>query len=70
MDLLQTTTKKTRHPSSSNGDNSSNELPSRSISVPDNMNATTDDTLTARVSPTPVTAPVSKSFIWKPKISK
>jgi hypothetical protein len=64
-DIEQTTIKKTRHPSSSGGDNSSNEFPTRSISVPDNLNTTTDET-----SPTPSTAPVSKSFIWKPKISK
>ncbi|CAF1523990.1 unnamed protein product, partial [Rotaria sp. Silwood1] len=71
----QTTTKKTRLSSSSSSstttENSSKELPNRSISVPDNLNiATTDDIQTTRVSPTSVTAPVSKSFIWKPKISK
>jgi hypothetical protein len=67
IDLQQTAMKKTRRPSSSGGDNSPNELPSRSISVPDDLNTTADDTPT---SPVPVTAPVSKSFIWKPKISK
>jgi hypothetical protein len=61
-DVEQITIKKTRHPSSSGGDNSSNEFPTRSISIPDNLNTATDET-----SPTP---PVSKSFIWKPKISK
>ncbi|CAF1365015.1 unnamed protein product [Adineta steineri] len=63
-DIQQTNTKKTRHSSSSGGDTNSNELPNRSISVPENLNATpatTDETSTT---------PVSKSFIWKPKISK
>ncbi|CAF2998312.1 unnamed protein product [Rotaria sp. Silwood2] len=68
----QTTTKKTRLSSSSSSttENSSKDLPNRSISVPDNLNTATDDTQTTRVSPTPITTPVSKSFIWKPKISK
>ncbi|CAF3909798.1 unnamed protein product, partial [Adineta steineri] len=60
-DIQQTNTKKTRHSSSSGGDTNSNELPNRSISVPENLNTTTDETSTT---------PVSKSFIWKPKISK
>ncbi|CAF1208757.1 unnamed protein product [Rotaria sordida] len=69
----QITAKKTRHPSSSSSsttENSTKEFPNRSISVPDNLNTATDETQNTRVSPTPVTAPVSKSFIWKPKISK
>lgn len=68
-DLQQITTKKTTHPSSSGGDNNSNELPTRSISLPDDLN-TIDETQTTRVSPIPLTASASKSFIWKPKISK
>jgi hypothetical protein len=64
-DSQQTTTKRTRNPSSSGGDTNSNELPNRSISVPDNLNSTTEEE-----SLTPVPAPISKSFIWKPKISK
>ncbi|UJR09946.1 hypothetical protein I4U23_014168 [Adineta vaga] len=70
-DTQRVVTKNVRHSSSSNADTNSNELPARSISIPDNLESTTDETTTtaATTSP-PATAPVSKSFIWKPKISK
>ncbi|CAF3328828.1 unnamed protein product [Rotaria socialis] len=69
---VQPATKKTRLASSSSAtsDVSSKDAPNRSISVPENLNTATDETQPTRVSPSPLGAPVSKSFIWKPKISK
>ncbi|CAF4085847.1 unnamed protein product [Rotaria magnacalcarata] len=69
---VQPATKKSRLTSSSSttSDVSSKDAPNRSISVPENLNAATDETQPTRVSPSALGAPVSKSFIWKPKISK
>ncbi|CAF1511208.1 unnamed protein product [Adineta ricciae] len=66
-DASRVSAKTTRQ--SSNLDNDPPEQPVRSVSVPDILDVATDETATSPPQP-PATAPVSKSFIWKPKISK
>ncbi|CAF0859619.1 unnamed protein product [Adineta ricciae] len=67
VDASRVSAKTTRQ--SSNLDNDPPEDAVRSVSVPDILDLTTNETSTSPPQP-PATAPVSKSFIWKPKISK